>query len=77
MKFKHVSIVKERCRNCGFCIRFCQNKAIFRLGSKCYINEFKCNDCGICIEKCPVYAIKFSFSWQRLIGIKISHKGEK
>lgn len=69
MKFRHVEILAERCRNCGICIRVCPNKAIIRNGDKCVIDTTKCNDCKKCIEKCPVFAIKWKFSWRNFFKL--------
>ncbi len=54
-----VSIMREKCRGCRFCIRACPFDAIKMIEGKAKINYDKCTDCGACVEVCPVNAIKF------------------
>ena len=77
MKFRHIEILKERCRNCGMCIGECPENAIFRMGDRCMIDRNKCNDCGECIPVCPVHAIKEKLSLRSFMGCKDSNPEKK
>jgi ferredoxin len=68
MKFRHVTILKDRCRNCGICMGECPEKAILRMGDKCMIDTNKCNGCRLCIPVCPVSAIKEELSLWSIFG---------
>ena len=46
-------IVKWKCRNCGLCIKRCNEQAISRVGKKCFIDQNKCIGCGACENLCP------------------------
>lgn len=61
-----VEIVKERCKSCGYCIKYCP-KDVLNIGkkvnSKGYeyvepINPEKCIGCCICARMCPDGAIE-------------------
>ena len=64
----HVSIDKERCKGCGFCVDFCPREVIkmtSELSPKGYTlptveNEDKCLACGFCEAICPEFAMKVS-----------------
>jgi len=64
----HVSIDKERCKGCGFCVDFCPKEVIrmtSELSPKGYTlptveNEDECLACGFCEAICPEFAMKVS-----------------
>jgi len=64
----HVSIDKERCKGCGFCVEFCPREVIImtsELSPKGYTlpvveNEDNCLACGFCEAICPEFAMKVS-----------------
>ncbi len=60
-----IRMLKERCKECGFCIEFCPQKS---LGKSTEINSHgyhivcldksdKCTGCNICAMICPEFAI--------------------
>ena len=63
-----VSIDKERCKGCGYCVEFCPRgvlKMSNELNAKGYPlpvvdNETGCLACGYCEAICPEFAIKVS-----------------
>jgi len=63
--FMSITIVKEFCKGCGFCIANCPKK-VFELSDemnkKGYrlpqaVREEDCTECGICDLYCPDFAI--------------------
>ncbi|MFC2001110.1 4Fe-4S dicluster domain-containing protein [Chloroflexota bacterium] len=60
-----IRVLKERCKECGFCIEFCPQKAISKsaeINSHGYHivgldNSDKCTGCNICAMICPEFAI--------------------
>ncbi len=55
-----ISIDKESCKACGYCVKFCPKKALSfseELNSQSYtyvvIDEEKCIYCGTCYQVCP------------------------
>ena len=61
-----INVVKERCKSCGYCIKFCP-KGVLALGSdvnsKGYeyvvpVKEEDCVGCCICGRMCPDGAIE-------------------
>lgn len=55
-----VTIDRDRCKDCGYCIHFCPRKAISRAGKYnkegyeyMQIDREKCIVCGICYTVCP------------------------
>lgn len=61
-----VEIVKERCKSCGYCIKYCPKDVLTigkKVNSKGYeyvepINPEKCIGCCICARMCPDGAIE-------------------
>lgn len=58
-----VTVYKERCKGCGYCIEFCPQHALSvseELNEKGYnpvqLDESRCVSCGICYTVCPDYA---------------------
>jgi flavoprotein len=52
------SIIQEKCRKCGLCVRSCAPRAILGDREKGYdIDESKCIRCGQCFEVCKFNAI--------------------
>ena len=53
---------RERCKNCGRCVRECSNGAHYYKetpqGKTLLADETKCVNCHRCVETCPVRAIK-------------------
>lgn len=52
-----ISGVKDRCRECGACIRICPVKAVKITESQAEIIEEKCIHCGQCLNVCSPKAI--------------------
>ncbi|NLW69489.1 MAG: ferredoxin family protein [Eubacteriaceae bacterium] len=60
-----VEIVTERCKSCGYCIKFCPKEVLAigkKVNSKGYefveaIKPENCNGCAICARMCPDGAI--------------------
>lgn len=60
-----VEIVTERCKSCGYCVKFCPQKIICigeKVNSKGYeyikiVDQEKCIGCSICAKMCPDGAI--------------------
>ncbi|MFH1612305.1 MAG: 4Fe-4S binding protein [bacterium] len=61
-----IEINSNKCKSCGFCIKFCPNKSL-NLSLKFNANGYhfvylkedaKCNGCGICALVCPDIAIE-------------------
>ena len=50
-------IIKWKCRNCGLCMKRCNEQAISRVGKKCFIDQNKCIGCGACFSICPHHAV--------------------
>ena len=61
-----VTIDKERCKNCGYCVEFCPTNALKmtdELNTRGYYtatvaDENKCLSCGLCEIICPEFAIR-------------------
>ncbi len=61
-----ITIDRERCKGCEFCIAFCPKKAI-KMGADfnaagyhpaVFIDERECTGCGFCYQVCPEVAIE-------------------
>ncbi len=60
-----VSITRERCKGCGYCVEFCPLGVLLmssRFNAKGYHypelgDEAKCNGCDLCGMYCPDFAI--------------------
>ncbi|MBI2860417.1 MAG: 4Fe-4S binding protein [Chloroflexi bacterium] len=60
-----VTVIAERCKDCGFCIEFCPQQTMIRTGQTnshgyhiaCLDDSDKCNSCGICAMICPEFAV--------------------
>jgi len=60
-----VTIDKDRCKGCGFCVDFCPREVLKmsdNINPKGYTlptvtDESKCLDCGYCEKICPEFAI--------------------
>jgi MinD superfamily P-loop ATPase len=50
-------IDESRCTACGACVRFCQYKALVRLGKLVMVFPELCHGCGGCAKLCPTQAI--------------------
>jgi 2-oxoglutarate ferredoxin oxidoreductase subunit delta len=61
-----IEIISERCKGCGYCIKFCPNEVLTvgtAVNSKGYeyveaANQDKCIACCICARMCPDGAIE-------------------
>jgi MinD superfamily P-loop ATPase len=53
-----VPVIDEtRCEACGECVRFCEYKALVRLGKTVMVFPELCHGCGGCMLLCPRHAI--------------------
>lgn len=52
-----VSIIKDKCRGCRFCMKACRFEAIKMVDGKASINYEKCTNCGVCEVSCKFEAI--------------------
>ena len=60
-----IHIIKDRCKGCGFCIKFCPRQVLREseeFNRKGYhpvyaANEGECPGCGLCEMICPEFAI--------------------
>ena len=63
-----VSIVRERCKGCGYCVEFCPLGVLVmssKFNAKGYyypevISPEKCSGCDLCGMYCPDFAIRGS-----------------
>jgi MinD superfamily P-loop ATPase len=59
--FIPVPVIDEsKCTACGECVRFCQYKALVRLGKTVMVFPELCHGCGGCMLVCPEQAISES-----------------
>jgi len=67
----NIFIIKDRCKECGFCIEFCPEGVLQKsekFNSKGYhppivVNPDRCVNCALCEMLCPEFAI-----WNTLKG---------
>lgn len=53
-----IPVIDEKtCNACGICVRFCEYKALIRLGKKVMVFPELCHGCGGCTLLCPSFAI--------------------
>ncbi len=53
-----IPVIDEKtCNACGACVRFCEYKALIRLGKKVMVFPELCHGCGGCTLLCPSFAI--------------------
>lgn len=60
-----IVVVAERCKSCGFCVKFCPNQVLAigkQVNSKGYevvesVKPEECTGCAICGQMCPDGAI--------------------
>ncbi|NMA93598.1 MAG: 4Fe-4S binding protein [Clostridiales bacterium] len=64
---KKITIYRERCKACGYCINFCPREALSfseEINSKGYkpvqVDEERCIACGICYSMCPDYVFEIT-----------------
>ncbi len=65
-KSAKVTINKEKCKGCGYCVEFCPRGALImttEINAKGYspaalADETKCSTCGFCEIICPEFTIK-------------------
>ncbi len=61
-----IKIISERCKSCGYCVKFCPNSVLAigkDVNSKGYeyvgaVNLASCTGCCICARMCPDGAIE-------------------
>jgi len=51
------TIVSNRCRGCGHCLKACDERAIQLNGDIAIIDQLKCKGCGDCQNSCEKNAI--------------------
>lgn len=51
-------IDESKCNACGECVRFCEYKALVRLGKTVMVFPELCHGCGGCMLVCPNHAIQ-------------------
>ncbi|NWF87237.1 4Fe-4S binding protein [Candidatus Bathyarchaeota archaeon] len=60
-----IQLIKDQCKGCGFCIRFCPQKVLEEsqeinargVHPPKIVDESKCLACGFCTAVCPDFAI--------------------
>ncbi|MBR4091456.1 MAG: 4Fe-4S binding protein [Mogibacterium sp.] len=50
-------IITDDCVNCGTCLNWCLQDAIYEGDTHMEVDPDVCVDCRLCEEKCPVGAI--------------------
>ncbi len=67
-------IEESKCNACGECVKFCEYKALVRLGKIVMVFPELCHGCGGCTIVCPHHAIQ---EQEREIGLIESGNSEK
>ena len=74
-----VEWIKDKCIQCGVCVKVCRSGAIELKDGKISLDQEKCNFCGRCTKSCPVDAYQetegYIVSFGGLFGNRIN-KGE-
>lgn len=52
-----MTVNREKCITCGYCVTNCPVKAIKIQNKKAFICRELCNDCCLCVGKCLMQAI--------------------
>lgn len=68
------SIDKDKCINCGMCMKSCRFNAIKHTDDGYEVDFYSCEGCGVCEYVCPALAIEMS---RAPSGELILYKGEK
>ncbi len=58
--FYKADIRKEKCSNCGACMKVCYSSAILKEPEWHLVDRYKCIGCGLCSGVCPEDAISFT-----------------
>ena len=71
----HIHLAKERCKGCGFCIKFCPKNVLAEsdeVNQKGYhlvdtVNASECVACGLCEMICPDFAITVTIDDEKAV----------
>lgn len=56
---KMINLDKNKCKDCGKCVKVCNVKALSVIHKKTILNKTRCIGCGYCLDVCPQKAISF------------------